>query len=258
MAADFKYIYGPVFSWRLGSSLGIDLLSGKEKACSFDCIYCQVGKTRFYAIQRKIYAPTKAVVEEIKKIPKARIDYITFSGRGEPTLAKNLGEVIRSVKRLRKERIAVLTNSSLMNREDVREELALADFVIAKLDASSEEIFGPVNKPAGGIGFKSILSGMKKFRKSYNGRFGLQVMFMDENKKDAAKIAELARAIDPDEVQLNTPLRPCGIKPLSRKEMDEVRSEFRGINTVSAYDVRSRKVVPISGEAVLKRRPETC
>ena len=94
----FKYIYGPVPSWRLGSSLGIDLLSQEKKICNFDCIYCQIGKTESYTAERKVYIPVKKVIDELKFVPLVNIDYITLSGRGEPTLAKNLGEVIDAIK----------------------------------------------------------------------------------------------------------------------------------------------------------------
>jgi len=95
MRDSFKHIYGPVFSWRLGRSLGVDLLSAGKKACTFDCIYCQIGTAHPSASTRRIYVSTKAVVGEIKKLSRVHVDYITFSGSGEPTLAKNLGETIK-------------------------------------------------------------------------------------------------------------------------------------------------------------------
>ncbi len=87
---DFKYIYGPISSWRLGRSLGIDPLSQKEKICTFDCIYCQLGRTKKYTKQRKIFSPERKLMKEINSLPEIDIDYITFPGRGEPTLAKNI------------------------------------------------------------------------------------------------------------------------------------------------------------------------
>ncbi|MCK5584343.1 MAG: radical SAM protein, partial [Elusimicrobiales bacterium] len=136
----FKYIFGPVPSWRLGSSLGVDLISGTRKTCSFDCVYCQVGRTLKLSSRREVFVKKSEILKEIKSLPKAKIDYITFSGMGEPTLAKNLGELIKAVKKVRPEKVAVLTNSSVLNRKDVRDELMEADFVIAKLDASNQKI----------------------------------------------------------------------------------------------------------------------
>ncbi|MDD5655136.1 MAG: radical SAM protein, partial [Candidatus Omnitrophica bacterium] len=139
MKRAFKYIYGPVPSWRLGSSLGIDPVSKGRKICSFDCVYCQIGKAGLFIKERKRFIDTGEIIAELAGLPPLKIDYLTFSGAGEPTLAENLGEMIKAVKAIRPEPIAVITNGSLMTQADVRQELALADFVIAKLDAYSPE-----------------------------------------------------------------------------------------------------------------------
>ena len=145
----YRYIYGPVPSWRLGSSLGIDPLSQGGKVCTFDCIYCQIGKTNHLTDKRDVFVKVGDIVEEIDSLPPLEIDYMTFSGTGEPTLAKNLGQMIKALKNIRNEKIAVLTNSSLMYRKDVHEDLFAADLIVAKLDASSQDIFGLVNQTPG-------------------------------------------------------------------------------------------------------------
>src|ERR1039457_3750090 len=124
-----QYVFGPVRSWRLGRSLGIDPLSSKNKICNMPCIYCQLGRTVHLTNERRIYVSTQDVMDEISRIPLHFVDYITFAGRGEPTLAQNLGEMIRGVKAIRHEKVAVLTNSSLMNLKEVRDDLMSADFV---------------------------------------------------------------------------------------------------------------------------------
>ena len=106
-----------------------------------DCIYCQLGKTAQLTNERKIYVPTQDVLDEISRIPLHFVDHITFAGRGEPTLAKNLGEMIRGIKAIRHEKVAVLTNSSLMHLKEVRDDLMAADFVLAKLDAGNQSLF---------------------------------------------------------------------------------------------------------------------
>ncbi len=152
---NFKYIYGPVSSWRLGRSLGVDLLSRDKKICALDCIYCQIGPNPGTTSVRKIYTPTKAVLKEIENLPKGVVmDYITFSGKGEPTLAKNLGEVINGVRHIRKEKIAVITDSSLLKNKAVRKDLSFADVVIAKIDASSQKLFEKINRPVAGLKIK--------------------------------------------------------------------------------------------------------
>lgn len=259
MKKGFQYIYGPVPSWRLGSSLGIDLLSQAEKICNFDCLYCQLGQNKKYTLERKAYVPIKEVIDELGELPDTNIDYITFSGRGEPTLAANLGEGIKAVKLIRKEPVAVLTNGSLMGMDEVRKEIISADFVVAKLDAYSPESLREINRPAEGIEFGNVLEGIKTFKKSFKGKLALQMMFIDNNKNDVDKLIYLANYIKPDEVQVNTPLRPCGIKALTKEEILTIKNSFiascKGVNVVSAYDERANKnIVSLSDEDTLKRR----
>ncbi|MFC1807447.1 radical SAM protein [Candidatus Omnitrophota bacterium] len=254
MKNKFKHIYGPVSSWRLGSSLGVDLISGVDKACTFDCIYCQVGRAKALGAKRKVFTPTKDIIKEIRSLPKVKIDYITFSGNGEPTLAENLGEVITAIRKIRNEKIAILTNSSLIHKKDVQRDLLRCDFVIAKLDASSDKILSDVNHPTPRLRVSKIIKGLKDFNKRYRGKLALQIMFVRANKKYVAKIAKIVREIDPDEVQINTPLRPCGIKPLSKNEIRSIKVAFEGMNTVSTYDTKKRKTKPINEKGVFIRR----
>lgn len=251
---ELKYLYGPVPSWRLGRSLGIDPLSQKEKVCTFDCIYCQLGRTGKFVDERKIYVKLDDLMRELETLPPVKIDYLTFSGRGEPTLAKNLGEMIRAVKGSRKERIAVITNSSLLYRDDTASDLMAADFILAKLDACSEESLRIMNSPARGLSFNRILKGIRRFRSEYRGRMALQIMFTDENKNYAEGISRLAHEIGPDEVQINTPLRKCRVRPLPAHELKTVQEYFRELDTVSVYESRKKKVEPISSGKTLKRR----
>lgn len=251
---NFRYIYGPVPSWRLGSSLGIDLLSQRKKICSFDCIYCQVGRSKGKKTTRRVYVPTDKVVAEIKALPKVEFDYITFSGHGEPTLAKNLGQTIKAIKKLRKEPVAVLTNASLLSRKDAREELLAADLVAVKLDTASEKGLQLVNRPAKSIKFATIFRGIKQFRKQFRGKLALQIMLMKENEAFAKNIAKLAKIIRPDEIQICTPIRPSPIRPLERKALTEIKKNFAAIKVASVYDVKRKRVRPISSRATMLRR----
>jgi len=259
MKSEFKYIYGPVPSWRLGSSLGIDLLSQEDKICNFDCVYCQLGPNKKHTVERKVYVPVEKIIKELGELPDTNIDYITFSGRGEPTFAANLGEGIKSVKLIRKEPIAVITNASLIGSDEVIKELILADFVIAKLDACSQELLQEINRPVCGIEFGGIVEGLKAFKEKYQGKLALQMMFISNNKNYLSKFIYLANYIKPDEIQINTPLRPCGIKPLVREEIVKIKdgliSACKGVNVVSAHDERTIKdIVSLSGADTLKRR----
>ena len=234
--------------------MGIDLLSQGEKVCSFDCLYCQLGKTKALRTKRKLYVPTKKVIQEIKALPGVQIDYITFSGRGDPTLAKNLGEVIKAIKKLRKEPIAVLTNSSLIYKKEVRAELALADLVAFKLDADSEKLLELINRPAKEIKFNNILKGIRQFRKTYRGKLALQIMLMQENKETVKNIAKLAKTIQADEIQLCAPVRPAQVLPLSRRTISALKRHFRGMKAISLYDVKRKKIRPINTKDTNLRR----
>ncbi len=252
--ARFKYIYGPVYSWRLDSSLGIDPISRKGKVCTFDCVYCQIGPTDIFTRKRKVFIPTKKIIEEIKSLPPLKIDYITFSGRGEPTLAENLGEIIGQIKKIRKEKIAVITNSSLIDRRDVRDDLCLADFVMFKIDACSAGLFNRINKPIRGIAPGRILEGIKEFKAIYKGRLAVQIMFVENNRAHVKEIMQIVREIYPDEVQINTPLRPSRVRPLSKKEIDNIKTYFDGMKVISVYDVKRKKDEPICRQDTAARR----
>ena len=251
-----KTVYGPVSSWRLGRSFGIDLICKPKKACSFDCIYCQLGKTKQKTFKRKVYVKTEKVLKELNEsLPKIEADVITFSGTGEPTLAKNLLAVIKSLRKSDKLPLAILTNSTLLADKSVANTLNKLDIVVAKLDAFDENSFQKINKPAGRISFKKYLEGIKSFRKIYTGKFALQMMFIKENKNFAREMAKISREINPDEIQINTPLRPCSIKPLTKLEIKKIKKEFSDFrNVISVYEAKKPKAMPLSIKEVRKRK----
>lgn len=253
-----KHIYGPVSSWRLGRSLGIDLLSGKEKICNYDCIYCQLGRTRRRSRGRNIFVPTKTVIDEIKMLPPLEIDCVTFSGRGEPTLARNLGEMIRKLRKMGMKRIAVITNSSLIFRKDVCRDLDLTDVVLAKFDCS-REMFEKINRPSDAGEYESILAGLKAFSKNYEGYFAIQVMFTKLNQPAARAIAEAVRDIEPDEVHINTPLRPSAAKPLDPAEVSAIAETFHEvcaekIAVTHVYESHRKRTDPLDVVQTLRCR----
>ena len=248
----FQYIFGPVRSWRLGRSLGIDPLSSKDKICNMDCIYCQLGKTARLSNERKIYVPTRDVLNEISRVPLNLVDYITFSGRGEPTLAKNLGEMIRGIKAVRREKVAVLTNSSLMNLKEVRDDLMAADFVLAKLDAGNQELFQEVAQGQG-LDLEEIIQGIIKFHLKFKGKLALQIMLVDRNIENIRQMAQIAKRIGADEIQLDTPLRPSAVKPLERQRLQWAKKFFEGMNVVSVFDAPLQEYTPMDEKATMDR-----
>ena len=248
-------IYGPVPSWRLGRSLGIDLLPSGSKACSFNCSYCQLGKTVNPITERGEFISLSRLIREMEKVKDVPADYVTFSGRGEPTLANNLSQAIELARDILRLPAAVLTNSSLMAREDVRYDLARADVVVAKLDAHEQELFQQMNRPGASVLFSDIVAGIRAFRKRFNGKLCLQVMFTGTNKNFAGEIALLAGSLFPDEIQLNTPLRPCAVQPLSPEEMASIKGKFNGLGKVEmVYEATRPEVAPLDLQETLRRR----
>ncbi len=244
-----KIIYGPVNSWRLGSSLGIDLLCSEEKICTFNCIYCQLGEQGIKTTERAKFVEIERLEYELKKC-KSSADVITFSGMGEPTLASNLGEAVKMVRNNIKLPIAILTNSSLLSQRGVQEALMNMDIVVAKLDAPDEELFLRINRPVEGIEIEDIIEALKHFRKKFRAKLALQIMFIEANKKYAEELANLALEIEPDEVQINTPLRRCKVKPLDSFEIKEIANKFAamGMNTISVYNNFESKMLEAENE----------
>jgi len=253
---NMKTVYGPVPSWRLGRSLGIDVIA-REKTCSFDCVYCQIGRTKNKTCKLQEFISLKRLEKDLSEvINKVKADYITFSGMGEPTLASNLGQAIDLIRGLSDLPIAILTNSSVFSIKEVREALSKLDFIVAKLDAPNEKLLREINIPVKEITFDKILDGIKAVKNEFNGKFALQMMFIDKNKNYASELANLAREIEPDEVQIDTPLRPCPVKPLSQKEIEKIKSEFKGLNAITVYEAKRPKVEVIDLRETRKRRPK--
>ncbi|MBF0511933.1 MAG: radical SAM protein [Candidatus Omnitrophica bacterium] len=251
MDSPFKYIYGPVYSWRIGRSLGIDPLSAVDKICNMNCVYCQLGLTTHLSHTRKEYVKSEDIIAEIKRVPLDAVDYLTFSGRGEPTLAKNLGQMIHLIKAQRLGRVAVITNSVLMHQKEVRLDLSQADFVLAKLDAFDQESFQSVNGKE--LNFEKMLGGIREFRQDFKGKFALQIMLIEDNLDDVCELAALARDLNPDEIQLNTPLRPCPVKPIERAEMDWAKKFFGDEKVVTVWDSQRQDYKPLDPEATIRR-----
>jgi len=250
-------IYGPVSSWRLGRSLGIDMLSTQQKLCSFNCVYCQLGSTGRAATRRREFVSLDRLSQELKALPGTDIDYVTFSGMGEPTLASNLGEAIKVVRSNLEAPVAVITNSSLLTRQDVRDELSQADVVVTKLDAPDEDLFYRINRPRTKCRLSEVIEAIGLFREAYRGKLAIDMMFIEANRDRTAEMARIARELSPDEVQLNTPLRPCAVSPLSPEEIQTIRSQFSGLKrVVTVYETSPPVVTPMDTMGTARRRPQ--
>jgi tape measure domain-containing protein len=261
------YLYGPVPSRRLGRSLGIDLVP--HKVCSYDCIYCQIGKTTRKTLLRKEYIHKEEVLEEVKAFllnGESSLDHFSLSGSGEPTLHSQIGSVIQGIKEMSSIPVAVLTNGSLLYEEEVREDLLRADIVLPSLDAVSSELFMRINRPYKGLSVEKVIAGMIEFRKVYKGQIWLEILFCKGVNDSPSELLQIKKTIDqiqPDLIHLNTVVRPPA-EPraisLSQQEMEEIRA-FLGerASIISEFD---RHLLPVSGRdrgeeilRILKRRP---
>ena len=205
------YVFGPVPSRRLGRSLGVDLVP--HKTCSYDCAYCQLGPTTNRTLERGPFVSLRSVLGELRSKLATGIapDYITLSGSGEPTLQAGLGALIAGIRRMTDRPVAVLTNGSLLWRQDVRSELQTADLVIPSLDAGDAAMFRRVNRPHPDLEFERMVAGLVAFRRAFPGQLWLEVFLLaglTTTDDQLRKIRALLDAIGPDRIQLNTVARP--------------------------------------------------
>ncbi|KPL18808.1 MAG: hypothetical protein AMJ92_06155 [candidate division Zixibacteria bacterium SM23_81] len=227
-----SYLYGPVVSRRLGLSLGVDVIP--FKVCSFDCIYCQLGHTTGKTVKRGSFYLPHLILKEIKDTLKSgtTMDYVSFSGSGEPTLNADLGKLIRRVKKMTEVPVAVITNGSLLWDRQIQEELLAADVVLPSLDAGTEATFQRVNRPHSSLNLERIVGGLVDFRARYKGRIRLEVMLLEginSGPEELERIRKLLPRIEPDYIDLNTAVRPPAeglARLLTSKQLEEIKAYF--------------------------------
>lgn len=208
-----KSVFGPVPSRRLGQSLGVDTIP--LKTCNWNCVYCQLGRTRPLINIRKNYLPPDVIISEVQAALCAHqpgeMDWITFVGSGEPMLHSGMGWLIRQVKALSDLPVAVITNGSLLYLPEIRQELSVVDAVLPTLDAGTAELYRKINRPHPQLTFERLVEGLVAFRKEFQGKLWVEVMLIKElnDTPQALKdIAAVLQRIHPDAVHINLPTRP--------------------------------------------------
>ena len=266
----YRYLFGPVPSRRLGRSLGIDLVP--QKTCTFDCAYCECGRTTVLTLERREYVPTGRVIAELDDcLAKAPdIDYVTFAGSGEPTLHSGIGDIISFIKdRYPRYRVAVLTNGALFVDPDVRAALMRADLVVPSLDAVSEDIFRDINRPSPGITAGQVVAGLVAFSREFPGVIWLEVFIVpgkNDTDEELLRLRDAVAVIAPDRVQVNTLDRPgtdIRVRRASPRTLERARTIIGGnaevIGAASCEPATAPEMRDVADMllATLRRRPCT-
>ncbi|MCK4241347.1 MAG: radical SAM protein [Candidatus Atribacteria bacterium] len=206
--------FGPIPSRRLGRSLGINNIP--PKICSYSCVYCQIGKTFKMKVQPQIFYSPSLILKEVQdKVKKSKekgepIDYLTFVPDGEPTLDINLGQEIKLIKSLGI-KIAVITNASLIDQKQVRENLKEADLVSLKIDSTEEEIWRRINRPHRNLHLDSLLEGILEFARTFKGKIITETMLIkniNDNSQHIERVADFLAQLKPSRSYLSLPIRP--------------------------------------------------
>jgi wyosine [tRNA(Phe)-imidazoG37] synthetase (radical SAM superfamily) len=261
-----RHVFGLVASRRLGRSLGIDVVP--HKTCTYDCVYCQLGRTTCQTIERRAWFTLDEILADVRNGLDTSPDYVTIGGSGEPTLYADIGALITELKSLTTIPVAVLTNGSLLWRADVRAALQQADVVIPSLDAADEVAFLVVNRPHEALSVEQVWQGLVEFRRSYRGAYWLEVFLIDgpsSAQPRLSRLVECVRRIGADRVQLNTVTRPPAeswVAPVPPARLAEIAQTFappaeviaaRLTHPVSLPDQVTRDTVL----GLLQRRPCT-
>jgi wyosine [tRNA(Phe)-imidazoG37] synthetase (radical SAM superfamily) len=208
-----NYVFGPVPSRRLGKSLGIDPIP--LKTCNWNCVYCQLGRTRPLTNARREYIPCQDILSEVHQAlashQPGEIDWVTFVGSGEPMLHRGLGRMISEVKKMTDLPVAVITNGALLYLPEMRSNLFAADAVLPSLDAGNPRLYRKINRPWPKLTFERVLGGLIAFRRVYPGQLWVEVMLvrgLNDTEEALKEIAVALKSIQPDEVHILQPTRP--------------------------------------------------
>lgn len=267
----YRHLFGPVPSRRLGISLGVDLVP--HKTCSYNCIYCECGRTTVLTSKRHEYVPTAEIIEELDSYlsDSSAIDYITFSGSGEPTLHNGIGKITSFIRDNYPEyRVALLTNGSLFFEKSVREEVMDIDVIIPSLDSATEIGFMKIDRPCSSLKVEKIISGLLELRKEFSGKMWLEIFVvpgLNDTEEELSALSVAIQRIAPDRIQLNTLDRPGvvdWIRAATNEEMERFASglDFEGVEITGRPSSRTG-IESFSGDAMecimqtVSRRPCT-
>ena len=259
----YKHIYGPVLSRRLGRSLGVDVIP--FKTCTYDCVYCLLGRTRTHTMELAEYVSSRDILAELeRKLAEDTPDAISFAGSGEPTLNSALGDIISGIKKMTDVPVVVFTNSSLLWMPEVRRNLMQADIISPSMDAVCAGTLQRVNRLCEGLDSETIYKGLQTFCHDFTGRIWLEILLaadMNDSDEDIAALAKAAAELDNIEcIQLNTVVRPPAEKyvgAVSRERLEAIRDMLPGnVEIIASFFGDEHGDHGSSGNAALNVSPE--
>ncbi|MBU1693431.1 MAG: radical SAM protein [Verrucomicrobia bacterium] len=263
----YRHIFGPVPSRRLGRSLGVDLTP--LKTCTLDCVFCQLGHTSHKTIERREYMPAAEVKSELSRWHEegGQADHITLSGSGEPTLHSGFCDILTFIKKKIPFPAVLLSNGTLFWLADVREAALPAEIVKLSLSAWDPISFRQINRPHPELNFHLYIAGLRTFRKMFSGKLWLEVFLVEGvniSPEGVKHIARIAETIAPDEIHLNTAVRPPAersVLPVDQGSMEERAELFRPRATIIAgFPTRCGANIEANENSImdmLRRRPCT-
>ena len=234
-----NYVYGPILSRRLGRSFGVNLLPVDQKLCSFDCVYCQYGPTKMCSDQIKecVFPSIDDVISELRNVLKKprTIDYLAFSGNGEPTLHPQFPEIVNEVVKLRNAmrpnlELAIFTNGSRLNHQGILDSLYRIDFPMIKLDAGNENVFQKINRPDEGIEFMHIIEILRKMP-----RLIIQTLLFSGRITNTCKSSldcwiDILKELQPEEIHVYSIARPTaceGLEAIDKIKLQQITKDLR-------------------------------
>ncbi|MDG5815340.1 radical SAM protein [Chitinispirillales bacterium ANBcel5] len=268
----YKNLFGPVRSRRLGLSLGIDMVP--FKTCTLDCIYCECGATTELIHERKEYVPARDIIEELNHYLSTHPspDYVTLGGSGEPTLHSQIDTIINHVKsNYPSIKVALLTNSTFFHLPEVRRGVLGCDIVLPSLDAVSTQVFEKINKPAVSVDCEMLIDGLVEFSREFKGQIWLEVFIVpgiNDTEQELKLFKETIQRIKPTRIQLNSLDRPGTCSWLTAASPEELATIAEFMKPLPVEIVSRNFAEPLPGGSqlqeqndalmsLLKRRPST-
>ena len=273
----YKHLFGPVSSRRLGQSLGVDLIP--FKTCSLNCVYCECGLTTNLTSETAEYVPTEEVIAELDALlsTNPKLDFVTFSGNGEPTLHSGLLKIAAHIKeKYPQYKICLITNSTMLTSSEFMSNIlnngqSTIDVIMPSLDAISQEVYEKIDQPEASIQAKAVTQALVEFSKQFKGQIWLEIFILPGVNDTAEELNNFQKALKEmrvDKILLNCLDRPAPydwVKPATESQMQAVKDFFdqQNIETTIIGKVRTAAAHEISADPkativeLISRRPAT-